>query len=83
VVLFIPYALDFILQARGRFNEEAFAKVNADGSLDIPCKSMFHMVHLAIVVLNRVKGRVYERDVVLFMYGVELSIVGWVYFKYL
>jgi len=76
VVLFLPYAFDFILQAAGRFRREAFAKVNEDGSLEKPYKGIYHLTHLAIVVLKQLKGKVYERDVVLFMCGIEIAVAG-------
>ncbi|MDD3710823.1 MAG: hypothetical protein PHH78_10970 [Methanothrix sp.] len=83
VLLFLPYGLDFFLQARGRFKREAFAGVNEDGSLEKPFKSIFHLTHLSIAALMRVKGTVREREVVLFMYGMELAIVGLIYILYL
>jgi UDP-N-acetylglucosamine--dolichyl-phosphate N-acetylglucosaminephosphotransferase len=76
LILFLPYAIDFFLQIRSRFKSEAFAKVNEDGSLDKPGNGIYHMTHLALSVLKRVKGRVYERDVVLFLYGIELLVIG-------
>jgi UDP-N-acetylglucosamine--dolichyl-phosphate N-acetylglucosaminephosphotransferase len=79
VLLFLPYGLDFILQARGRFRREAFAGVKEDGCLEKPFKSIYHLTHLSIAALMRVKGTVRERDVVFFMYGIELAIVGAIY----
>lgn len=83
LLLFLPYGLDFFLQARGSFNKEAFAKVNYDGSLDKPFKNIFHMTHLSIAALKMAKGKVYEREVVLFLYGIELVIVGFICIIYL
>jgi UDP-N-acetylglucosamine--dolichyl-phosphate N-acetylglucosaminephosphotransferase len=76
VMLFIPYAVDFIIQAKGGFMREAFARVNEDGSLEKPYKGIYHVTHLVIAMLRRVKGKVYERDIVLFMLGVETVVVG-------
>lgn len=76
VILFIPYAVDFIFQSRGGFIREAFARVNVDGSLEQPNKCIYHLTHLALAVLRRVKGKVYERDVVLFVWGIEMVVVG-------
>jgi len=33
--LFIPYFLEFILKARGKFKKESFAEVQEDGSLKL------------------------------------------------
>jgi len=76
VILFIPYAADFFLQTAGRFRREAFAKVNEDGSLEKPYKGIYHLTHLAIAVLKRAKGKVYEKDVVLFLCGIEIAVAG-------
>lgn len=83
VVIFLPYAIDFVMQARGGFSKEAFARVNDDGSLDKPYEGIYHLTHLAIVVLKRVKQKVYERDVVLFVLGMEMAAVGLGFYTYL
>lgn len=74
VLLFIPYAIDFALPMRKMLKVEAFAKVNDDGSLEQPYDKIYDITHLAIAVLRRVKQKVYERDVVAFIYGVEIVI---------
>jgi UDP-N-acetylglucosamine--dolichyl-phosphate N-acetylglucosaminephosphotransferase len=76
VAIFLPYAFDFIIQAAGGFRKEAFARVNEDGSLEKPYKGIYHLTHLAIAVLKRMKQNVYERDVVLLLCGLELAVVG-------
>jgi UDP-N-acetylglucosamine--dolichyl-phosphate N-acetylglucosaminephosphotransferase len=76
IILFIPYAVDFFLQLTGKFRMEAFAEVNEDGSLEMPYEGTYHLSHLAIKVLKRVKGKVYERDVVLFLCGIEIVAAG-------
>jgi UDP-N-acetylglucosamine--dolichyl-phosphate N-acetylglucosaminephosphotransferase len=75
--LFIPYFLEILLYLRARVVDrmgdvQAFAKVNNDGSLELPYKHIYDTTHLAIGVLKRVKEKVYERDVVLFLIAVEV-----------
>ena len=83
VVIFLPYAFDFVMQAASGFQKEAFAKVNEDGSLEKPYKGIYHLTHLALAVLKKVKHNVYERDVVLFICGLELAVVGLTFCTYL
>jgi UDP-N-acetylglucosamine--dolichyl-phosphate N-acetylglucosaminephosphotransferase len=83
VILFVPYAVDFFLQLRCKFHFEAFARVNEDGSLDLPGHGLYHLTHLAVAVLKRVKRKVYERDVVLFLCGIEAAFAGYVIIIYL
>lgn len=83
VILFIPYVIDFILPMRKRLKVEAFAKVNADWSLEQPYDKIYDTTHLAIAVLGRFKNKVYERDVVEFVYLLELFFVGIVWLIYL
>jgi UDP-N-acetylglucosamine--dolichyl-phosphate N-acetylglucosaminephosphotransferase len=68
---------------RSRFKAENFAKVNGDSSLDMPYNGIYDLTHLAIFVLRQVKKRVYERDVVMFILGIELAIVALVWVLYL
>jgi UDP-N-acetylglucosamine--dolichyl-phosphate N-acetylglucosaminephosphotransferase len=74
--LFIPYFLEILLYLRARVVDragdvQAFAKPNKDGSLEMPYKHIYDTTHIAIWVLKRVKKKVYERDVVLFLIAVE------------
>ena len=77
--LFIPYFLEIILYFRARFIDnmgdvQAFAKPNQDGSLDLPYQKIYDTTHLAIKILKRMKNKVYERDVVLFVIGLQILI---------
>lgn len=83
VLLFLPYAFDFIIQAAGGFSKEAFARVNEEGDLEKPYKGLYHLTHLAIVVLKQLKSKVYERDVVLFLCGIEMAVAGLCIYIYL
>jgi UDP-N-acetylglucosamine--dolichyl-phosphate N-acetylglucosaminephosphotransferase len=79
VWLFIPYFLEILLYLRARVIDkmgdvQAFAKPNKDGSLELPYKHIYDTTHLAIWFLKRVKGKVYERDVVLFLIAVQALI---------
>ena len=53
---------------------QAFAKPNADGSLELPYEHLYDTTHVAIWVLKKVKDKVYERDVVLFLVIVQILI---------
>jgi len=77
--LFIPYFLEILLYLRARAVDrmgdvQAFAKVNNDGSLELPYEHIYDTTHIAIWVLKRVKDKVYERDVVLFLIAVQALI---------
>ncbi len=77
--LFMPYFLEILLYLRARVVDrmgdvQAFAKLNKDGSLELPYDHIYDTTHLAIWVLKRVKEKVYERDVVLFLIAVEALI---------
>ena len=77
--LFIPYFLEILLYLRARVVDkmgdvQAFAKLNKDGSLELPYKRIYDTTHIAIWVLKRVKEKVYERDVVFFLIAVEALI---------
>jgi UDP-N-acetylglucosamine--dolichyl-phosphate N-acetylglucosaminephosphotransferase len=82
VILFIPYVIDFILPMRKRLKVEAFAKVNDDGSLEQTYDKIYDTTHLAIAVLKKIRQKVYERDVVIFVYCFEFVFVGLVWIIY-
>lgn len=72
LLLFIPYLLDFLLPLRKKMKVEAFAKVNPDGSFEPPYKSIYDTTHLVILLLKKLKKKVYEKDVVLCILAFEL-----------
>ncbi|MCX8182323.1 MAG: hypothetical protein N3D12_04325 [Candidatus Methanomethyliaceae archaeon] len=78
LILFIPYYLDFLLPLRKKMKVEAYAKVNSDGSLDLPYDGIYDVTHLVIKVLKSIKQKVYERDVVstLLIFEVVISLFG-------
>ncbi|MEM0285662.1 MAG: hypothetical protein QXW34_00785 [Candidatus Methanomethyliaceae archaeon] len=78
LILFIPYYMDFILPLRGRMKTEAFGKVNSDWTLDKPYPKICDVTHLAIVIIKKIKGRVYEKDVTIsiIIFEIILAIIG-------
>jgi UDP-N-acetylglucosamine--dolichyl-phosphate N-acetylglucosaminephosphotransferase len=77
--LFIPYFLEILLYLRARIVDrmgdvQAFAKLNKDNSLELPYKHIYDTTHLAIWFIKRLKEKVYERDVVVFLIAVEALI---------
>ena len=74
--LFIPYFIDFILQARGKFKKEAFGMPHIDKSLEMPFKEdrfgIYHLTHLSLFLLKKIKNKVFERGVVLFIFLIEI-----------
>ena len=66
VLFFIPYLLEIALKVRGKLTKESFAKLNEDGSLDLPYKKIYSLTHMSIAILKKIKPshKVYEKDVV-------------------
>lgn len=74
LLLFIPYFLDFFLPLRKGMRVEAFAKVKPDGSFELPYEGIYDTTHLVIVLLQKFKKKVYEKDVVLTILSLEVVI---------
>ncbi len=77
VWLFIPYFLEILLYFRARVIDrmgdvQAFAIPNKDNSLEMPYEKIYDTTHFAIWFLKKVKGKVYERDVALFLFFVQI-----------
>ena len=74
---FIPYILEAILKLRGKLKKYSFAKVNEDGSLDVPYNNIYGLEHLAIYILKKIKlnKKVHEKEVVYLIYGFQLIII--------
>ncbi len=76
IFFFIPYIIEFILKSRGKLKKESFAKLNSDGSLEMPYKKIYGLEHLSIKILKKFKSKVYEKDVVLLINLFQIIIIG-------
>jgi len=76
MIVFIPYLIEIVLKARGRLEAHSFGKPNSDGSLNMPYKRIYGLTHFSILVLSKIKKKVYERDVVLFIFLIELFFIA-------
>uniref|UniRef100_A0A7C3ITC4 Glycosyl transferase family 4 n=1 Tax=Candidatus Methanomethylicus mesodigestus TaxID=1867258 RepID=A0A7C3ITC4_9CREN len=75
LLLFVPYIIDFILPLRSGLKAEAFAKVNSDGSLEMPYEKVYDLTHLMILLIKKIKLKVYERDVTISIILIELIVM--------
>lgn len=72
LILFIPYFMELVLKARGRFVKESFAIVKENGSLENRYEQWYGLEHVAIDVVRKVKGTAREQSVVYTMFGFQL-----------
>ncbi|MEK6864344.1 MAG: glycosyltransferase 4 family protein [Nanoarchaeota archaeon] len=82
VVLFLPFFIEFLLKARGRFRKESFARIRYDGSLDAPYDHIYGLEHLAIRILQQFKRRVHEWNVTHLVFGFEILLIIFVFVIY-
>jgi len=80
---FIPYILETGLKLRGRLKKQSFAKVNEDGSLDMPYDKIYGLEHLAIYILKKFKKKVYEKEIVYLinLFQIFVIIIGFIIFR--
>ncbi|MEM4718003.1 MAG: glycosyl transferase family 4, partial [Desulfurococcaceae archaeon] len=67
VMTFTLYFIELALFIRGLINKvykENFGKVQSDGSLLPPYDKSYSVTHIAIKIVNKIKGKCYEQDVV-------------------
>ncbi len=78
VFFFIPYILETGLKIRGKLKRESFAKVNEDGSLDMPYDKIYGLEHLAIYILKKIKPskKVYEKEVVYLINAFQILVIA-------
>jgi UDP-N-acetylglucosamine--dolichyl-phosphate N-acetylglucosaminephosphotransferase len=74
---FIPYFLEAVLKIRGKLKKQSFARVNEDGSLEVPYEKIYGLEHLAILILKKIKPskKVYEQDVVYLINSFQIFII--------
>ena len=72
--VFMLYILETILKVRGRLKMQSFGIPNKDGSLEMPYPKIYGLTHLSLFILKKFKAKVYERDVVYFIFAVQIII---------
>ncbi|MEK6897751.1 MAG: glycosyl transferase family 4 [Nanoarchaeota archaeon] len=84
IFFFIPYIIEVLLKIRGKLKVESFAKLNKDGSLDLPREKIYSLTHLSLFILKKIKsnGKVYEKEVVYMInfFQLVIIIIGFVLF---
>jgi len=75
VFFFIPYILEVFLKARGKLKKQSFGKPNKDDSLEMPYDKVYGLEHLAILMLKKLKGKVYEKDVVWLIHFMQIIVI--------
>jgi UDP-N-acetylglucosamine--dolichyl-phosphate N-acetylglucosaminephosphotransferase len=72
VFIFIPYIIEAGLKLRGKLKKQSFGAPNIEGSLEEPYDKIYGLEHLIIRILKKVKGKVYEKDVVYVVYSFQI-----------
>jgi UDP-N-acetylglucosamine--dolichyl-phosphate N-acetylglucosaminephosphotransferase len=74
IFIFIPYIVEMGLKVRGRLKKQSFAIPNEAGGVELPYKKIYGLTHLSIYILKKFKKQVYEKDVVHFIFMIQIII---------
>jgi len=74
VFVFMLYIAETGLKLRGGLKKHSFGKANSDGSLEMPYDKIYGLTHFSIFILKKFKNKVYERDVVYFIFMIQIII---------
>src|SRR3989338_7962350 len=72
--VFIPYILEGILKLRGGLKKQSFGIPEKNGNLKLPYNKIYGLTHLSIFILKKFKKKVYEKDVVYFIFSFQIII---------
>jgi UDP-N-acetylglucosamine--dolichyl-phosphate N-acetylglucosaminephosphotransferase len=83
VFVFIPYIIEVGLKLRGGLKKQSFGLPQKDGSLKMPYKKAYGLTHVALLLLSKVKRKVYEKDVVylIFAFQIFLCLLALIIFR--
>jgi UDP-N-acetylglucosamine--dolichyl-phosphate N-acetylglucosaminephosphotransferase len=83
IFFFIPYIIETFLKVRGKLKKQSFGLPQEDGSLDSPYKKIYGLEHFSIWFLKKIKKKVYEKDVVYFIYAIQIITIaiGFIIFR--
>lgn len=75
LVAFIPFIIEMVLKSRGKLKKYSFGEPNEDNSLKLKYDRIYGLTHFSIWFLSKFKKKVYETDVVLFIYGIQIIFI--------
>lgn len=73
--VFLPYFAEVGLKLRGRLKKQSFGIPQKDGGLKMPYDKIYGLTHLGIFVLSKFKKKVYEQDVIYFIFAIQIIFV--------
>lgn len=71
---FIPVILEVILKSRGKLKKHSFGIPQKDGSLTLPYPKIYGLTHLSILILSKIKSKVYEKEVTYLIFGFQIIV---------
>ncbi len=79
-IVFIPYIIEMVLKVRGRLDKYSFGKPQKDNSLELRYEKIYGLTHFSIWFLKKFKEKVYEKDVVLLIFCIQIIfiVLAWV-----
>lgn len=75
LVLFILFIIEGFLKLRSRFKAHCMGIPNKDNSLELRYKKSYSWTHIAMKIIKKIKGKVFENDVVMLIVIIELIFV--------
>lgn len=73
--IFIPYIIETGLKLRGRLVKQSFGEPKKDGSITNKYDKIYGLEHVSIKILEKIKGKAYEWEVVLLINLFQLAVV--------
>ncbi len=74
VFVFLPYVLEVILKVRGKLKKQSFGIPDKNNNLKMPFDKIYGLTHLSIFILSKFKKEVKEKDVVYFIFVIQIII---------
>ncbi len=83
VFFFIPYILETVLKLRGKLIKQSFGKLTKNNGLKLNYNKVYSLTHLSILILGKIKNKVEEKDVVRFIYFIQIIfiLIGFIIFR--
>jgi len=78
IIVFVPFIVEMILKIRGGMKpprKQSFGIPQKDGSLKLPYSKIYGLTHFSIWFLSKFKKKVYENDVVYFIYLIQFIFI--------
>lgn len=75
LLVYTPFIIEVVLKSRGKLKKSSFGLPEKNGNLKMPYDKIYGLTHFSIWFLHKFKKKVTEKDVVYFIFAIQIVFI--------